>query len=59
MQSPRDGVVAEIIRRTRAQYNYAIKKLKRNAIAIALRRNAMAESINNKILEICGRTLEK
>ena len=45
MKSPRDGVVAEIMRRTRAQYHYAIRKLKRNAIA--LRRNAMAESIIN------------
>ena len=47
MKSPRDGVVAEIMRRTRAQYHYALRKLKKNAIA--LRRNAMAESIiNNK-----------
>ena len=45
MKSPRDGVVAEIMRRTRAQYHYAIRKLKLNAIA--LRRNVMAESIIN------------
>ena len=45
MKSPRDGVFAEIMRHTRAQYHYAIRKLKRNAIA--LRRNAMAESIIN------------
>ena len=43
MKSPRDDVVAEIMRCTHAQYHYAIRKLKRNAIA--LRRNAMAESI--------------
>ena len=53
MISPRDGVVAEIMRRTCAQYHYAIRKLERNAIA--LRRNAKAESIISKILEICGR----
>ena len=46
---PYDGLVSatveEIMRRTRAQYHYAIRTLKRNAIA--LRRNAMAESIFN------------
>ena len=45
MKSPRDGVVAEIMRRTRAQYHYYIRKFTRNAIAS--RRNAMAESIVN------------
>ena len=44
MKSPRDGVV-EIMRHTCAQYHYAIRKLKRNAIA--LRINAMVESIIN------------
>ena len=51
MKSPRDGFVAEIMRRTRAQYHYAIRKLKRNAIAEEMPwPNQLII-----ILEICGR----
>ena len=57
MKSPRDGVVSEIMRRTRAQYHYAIRKLKRNAIA--LRRNTMAESIINNNSRDLGSEIRK
>ena len=39
MKSPLDGVVAEIMRHTRAQYHYAIRKLKRNAMAESIINN--------------------
>ena len=41
--SPRDGIIADIMRRTRAKYHYSVRKLKNNN-DIA-RKNAMAKSI--------------
>ena len=45
MNSPMDGYVADIIRRTRALYHYTIRKLKNNAEL--LRKSAMARAIND------------
>ena len=45
MNAPRDGYVADIMRRTRALYHYTIRKLKNNAEL--LRKSAMARAIND------------
>ena len=45
MNSPRDGYVADIMRRTRTLYHYTIRKLKCNAEL--LRKSAMARPIND------------
>ena len=44
IESPCDGVVADIMKRFRAQYHYVIRNFERNAILL---RNTMAESIIN------------
>ena len=46
MNSPRDGHVADIMRRTRAQYHYTIRKLKRSNDL--LRKKSMARAISEK-----------
>ena len=46
MNSARDGHVADIMRRTRAQYHYTIRKLKRSNDL--LRKKSMARAISGK-----------
>ena len=46
MNSPRDSHVADIMRRTRAQYHYTIRKLKRSNDL--LRKKSMARAISEK-----------
>ena len=46
MNCPRDGNVADIMRRTTTQYHYAIRKLKSNNEL--LRKSAMARAISDK-----------
>ena len=46
MNSPRDGHVADIMRRTRAQYHYTIRKLKQSNDL--LRKKSMARAISDK-----------
>ena len=45
MNSPRSGIVADIMRRTRANYHYAIGRLKKQSDQLS--KNAMAQSIAN------------
>ena len=45
MNSPRSGIVADIMRRTRANYHYAIRRLKKQSDQLS--KNAMAQSIAN------------
>ena len=45
MNSPRSGIVADIMRRTRAKYHYAIRRLKKQSDQLS--KNAMAQSIAN------------
>ena len=46
MNSPRDGHVADIMRRTRAQYHYTIRKLKRSNDLLRIK--SMARAISEK-----------
>ena len=46
MNYPRDGHVADIMRRTRAQYHYTIRKLKRSSDL--LRKKSVAQAISEK-----------
>ena len=46
MNSPKDGHVADIMRRTRAQYHYTIRKLKRSSDL--LRNKSVARAISKK-----------
>ena len=45
MNSPRSGIVSDIVRRTRANYHYAIRRLKKQSDQLS--KNAMAQSIAN------------
>ena len=45
INSPRTGIVADIMRRTRCKYHYSIRKLKNNNLK--MKREAMANAINN------------
>ena len=48
MNSPRDSHVADILRRTRVQYHYTIRKLKRSNDL--LRKKSMTRAISEKNL---------
>ena len=44
LNSPRSGIVADIMRRTRCKYHYAIRKIKNKNLK--LRKEAMANAIS-------------